>query len=206
MSVEAPANSVHPKSRAAWRRWLEKHHARGQGVWLIRYKQDAGGGKQRFAYSGAIEEALCFGWIDGLAKSLDAERGMMWYTERKKRSVWSQPNKERVARLTELGLMRPEGLEKARRAQEDGSWSALDVVDALVIPPDLAEAMAQAGPAAARHFEAFTKTTKRGLLEWIRSAKTTPTRAKRVAAAAGRALRNEPLPQLKPVTPRPPTS
>lgn len=205
MPVEPPPNSVHPKSRKAWRKWLEKHHARGEGVWLIRYKKGAGG-KQRLEYEEAIEEALCFGWIDGQAKSLDGERSMLWYTERKKRSVWSLPNKVRVARLMESGQMRPEGLEKVRRAQEDGSWSALDVVDALVIPPDLAEAMAQAGPAAARHFEAFSKTTKRGLLEWIRSAKTAPTRAKRVAAAADRALRNEPLPQLRPATSRQPTS
>ncbi|MCC6536099.1 MAG: YdeI/OmpD-associated family protein [Bryobacterales bacterium] len=205
MPVEPPANSLQPKSRAAWRKWLEKNHTRGEGVWLIRYKKGAGG-KQRFEYADAIEEALCFGWIDGKAKTLDGERAMLWYTERQRGSVWSQPNKERVARLTAEGLMQPAGLEKVRRAREDGSWSALDEIDALVIPPDLAEAMAQAGPAAARHFAAFSKTVKRGLLAWIVSAKTSSTRARRVAESAGRALRNEPLPYLRPATSRQPTS
>ena len=84
---EAPADSIHPKSALAWRTWLERHHARGQGVWLICYKLATG--KPRMAYDEAVATALCFGWIDGKPRALDEERSMLWFAPRKKGSAWS---------------------------------------------------------------------------------------------------------------------
>lgn len=179
--AEAPENSVHPLSRAEWRAWLEAHHARPEGVWLITYKKATG--KPRIEYDEAVEEALCFGWVDSKPNKLDDERSMLWFAPRKGRTGWSRPNKERVERLTAAGLMRPAGQARIDAAKADGSWELLDAVENLEIPPDLAAALD--GYASARaNFEAFPPSARRGILEWIVQAKTEATRAKRVAEAA----------------------
>jgi uncharacterized protein YdeI (YjbR/CyaY-like superfamily) len=180
-SVAPPENSVHPASRTEWRAWLEQNHARAAGVWLISYKK--GTGKPRVEYDEAVEEALCFGWVDSRPNKLDDERSMLWFAPRKPGTGWSRPNKERVERLIAAGLMAPAGLAKVAAAQQDGSWGALDAVEALEIPPDLAAALD--GYAAARaNFEAFPRSAKRSILEWVASAKTPATRAKRVEETA----------------------
>jgi uncharacterized protein YdeI (YjbR/CyaY-like superfamily) len=181
MAADAPENSVHPKSRAAWRQWLQKHHTRATGQWMIFYKKDSG--KPRVTYEAAVEEALCFGWIDSKPAKLDEQRSMLWFAPRKARTGWSKPNKERVACLIASGLMTPAGLAKVEAAKKVGSWNALDAVEALTIPPDLRKALA-AHPAATAHFEAFPRSVKRGILEWILNAKKPETRAKRIAETA----------------------
>lgn len=181
MSQPAPPNSVHPKTRAEWRQWLEKHHTRTEGVWLITYKKATG--KPRVEYEEAVEEALCFGWIDSKANKLDDERSMLWMSPRKPGTGWSRPNKERIERLTAAGLIAPAGLAKIEAARKDGSWEALDAVEALEIPPDLEKAFASYG-AAKQNFEAFPRSVKRAILEWISNAKKPETRAKRVEETA----------------------
>ena len=185
---EPPPNSTHPETRAAWRDWLAEHHARDEGVWLIRYKQAAG--KPTVSYDEAVEEALCFGWIDSLPRKLDAERTMLYFAPRKAGSGWSRPNKERIRRMTAAGKMTPTGQAKIDAAKADGSWSALDDVENLVVPGDLAEAFAQ-HPGSEAHWEAFPRSVKRGILEWIASAKRDATRARRVEETARLAQRNE---------------
>ena len=187
MPAEAPPNSVHPKTRADWRAWLSEHHQRDQGVWLITYKKATG--KPRIDNNGAVEEALCFGWIDSKPNKLDDERSMLWFAPRKPGSGWSKINKERIARMIAAGLMMPPGLEKIEAAQKDGSWYALDAIEALEIPPDLAIALA-AYPNAAINFEAFPRSAKRGILEWISTAKKPETRAKRIEETANLAEDN----------------
>jgi uncharacterized protein YdeI (YjbR/CyaY-like superfamily) len=179
--AEAPENSVHPLTRAEWRAWLEQHHGRAQGVWLVSYKQATG--KPRVAYDEAVEEALCFGWVDSKGNRLDEERSLLWFAPRKRGSGWSRPNKERVARLIAAGLMAPAGQAKLDAAQADGSWSLLDAVENMEIPPDLAEALG-GYPAAAANFAAFPPSAQRAILQWIVQAKTPATRAKRVAETA----------------------
>src|SRR5262245_24943460 len=98
-------NSVHPKSRAAWRRWLEKNHPQADGVWMISFKKHTG--KPRVAYAEAVEEALCFGWIDSIANVLDEDRSMQWFSPRKLGSGWSRINKARVEQLLAAGRMAP---------------------------------------------------------------------------------------------------
>ena len=179
--MEAPSNSVHPLTRAEWRSWLEQNGSRAEGIWLVSYKKDTG--KQRFEYDEAVEEALCFGWVDSKPNKLDDERSLLWFAPRKRGTGWSKPNKDRVERLIAQGLMTPPGLAKIEAAKQDGSWNALDAVEALEIPPDLAEALASY-PAAGKYFDAFPRSVKRGILEWIVNAKKPETRAQRVAETA----------------------
>lgn len=185
--IEPPANSVHPKTRQEWRSWLEENHTRGEGVWLITYKKSTG--KPRVEYDEAVEEAVCFGWIDSKAGTVDDERSRLWMSPRKPRTGWSKSNKERIERLIAAGRMAPAGLAKIEAAKEDGSWTALDAVEALEIPHDLAAALA-AHPPAAGHFEAFPRSVKRSILEWISHAKTAGTRSKRIEETARLAADN----------------
>lgn len=184
---KVPSNSIHPETRAEWRAWLSVHHQREEGVWLITYKKATG--KPRVEYDEAVEEALCFGWIDSKPGKLDEERSMLWFAPRKPGTGWSRLNKERVAKLIATGLMMPAGLAKIEAAKRDGSWNALDSVEALEIPPDLAAALA-AYPNAAAHFEAFPRSVKRGILEWISTARKPETRAGRIEETARLAEEN----------------
>lgn len=181
MADDLPPNAVHATTRAAWRAWLAEHHARDQGVWLVSFKRATG---QPFVpYDEAVEEALCFGWVDSKPRKLDAERTMLWFAPRKPGSGWSRPNKERVARAEAAGAMAPAGAAKVAAAKRDGSWTMLDAVEALEVPADLAAAFDR-HPGAAVRFDAFPRSAKRGILEWIAQAKTAPTRAKRVEETA----------------------
>jgi len=186
-AVTAPFNAIHPLTRAEWRAWLEDNHGRAEGVWLISYKKTTG--KPRIEYDEAVEEALCYGWIDSKPNKLDAERSLLWFAPRKTGTGWSKPNKERVAKLLAAGLMAPAGLAKIAAAQADGSWYALDAVEALEIPADLDQALAR-NPTARRYFDAFPRSVKRGILEWIATAKRPETRARRVEETVTLAAKN----------------
>ena len=183
-----PPDSFHPRTRPAWRAWLAEHHAREAGLWLIRYKKAAG--KPTLSYADVVEEALCFGWIDSLPRALDAERTMLYVAPRKPGSGWSRLNKERAERLIRAGRMTPAGQAKIDAAKADGSWNALDAVEALTVPDDLAAAFAQ-HPGAAAHWDAFPRSVKRGILEWITTAKRADTRRRRIEETARKAQRNE---------------
>ena len=185
--VTPPENSVQPATLADWRAWLEANHTRPEGVWLITYKKAAG--KPRISYEESVEEALCFGWIDSKGNKLDDERSMLWFAPRKPRTGWSAPNKERIERLIADGRMTPAGMAKIEAAQQDGSWTKLDAVEALEIPSDLAAALA-ANPTAQQYFDAFPRSAKRGILEWILNAKRPETRATRVAETVRLAAEN----------------
>lgn len=187
MTVTPPPNSVHPKSLKAWRAWLEKHHARSDGVWLITYKK--GSQQPRLEYEEAVTEAICFGWIDSKPRKLDDARSMLWFAPRKAGSGWSRLNKERVARAIATHRMTATGLARVNEAKKDGSWAALDAVENLEIPGDLATAFSRYEPAA-RMFDAFPRSVKRSILEWIGNAKTAQTRAKRVEETARLAAEN----------------
>ena len=190
-----PPNAVQPKARAEWRAWLEKNHTRSAGVWLVTFKKASG--QTNLTYAEAVEEALCFGWIDSKPSKLDDARTMLWYAPRKPRSGWSAVNKERIARLIEAGLMQPAGLAKIEAAQQDGSWTKLDAAHAQIVPPDLEAALA-AHPPAAANFAAFPPSARKAILEWIGSAKRPETRAKRVDETARLAAENKRANQWRP--------
>jgi uncharacterized protein YdeI (YjbR/CyaY-like superfamily) len=174
--------------QAAWRAWLEGNHDVHEKVWLVIYRK--GSGIPSVYYPEAVDEALCFGWIDSKPNKLDDERSMLWFAPRKARTGWSKPNKLRVERMLRAGLMHPTGLAKIEQAKSDGSWTSLDAIEELELPTDLAAALA-AYPRAEENFQAFPRSVKRGILEWIHTAKKPETRAKRIAETARLANVNE---------------
>lgn len=182
-----PPNSVHPKSRAEWRTWLKKNQTQKEGVWVITFKKASG--KPHVSYEEIVEEALCFGWIDSKGNKLDEERSMLWCAPRKARSNWSRPNKIRVEKLLAAGLMEPAGLIKIELAKQNGTWTALDKVEELEVPADLAKAL-KANKDAKTYFEAFPRSVKRAILEWIANARKPETRAKRISETAELAAKN----------------
>lgn len=185
--AELPPNSVQLKSRADWRKWLRKNHTQKEGVWAVTYKK--GSDNPHVSYEDLVEEALCFGWIDSKGNKLDDERSMLWMAPRKRGSNWSRLNKTRVEKLLAAGLMESAGLEKIEAAKKDGSWTALDQVEALEIPSDLETALA-ANEAAQKYFTEFPRSTKRAILEWILNARRPETRARRIAETVELAAKN----------------
>ena len=186
--TELPPDSFHPLTAADWRNWLEQHHSSSTGVWLVLFKQASG--QRSMGYEEAVEVALCFGWIDSKPRLLDEYRAMRWFSPRKKGSAWSRINKQRIAALHAQGLLHATGLACVEQAQTDGSWNALDAVERLEVPPDLQSALLAHAPAAS-HFDAFPRSVKRSILEWIGNAKTPATRSKRVLETAALAQNNQ---------------
>jgi len=178
---EIPADSIEPGNRAAWRAWLQRHHARQQGVWLVLRKKRCREGSLELAH--AVEEALCFGWIDSKLRKIDDQRFIIWIAPRKKGSIWARSNRERVERLIASGRMTPAGMERVNEAKADGSWNALIDVEELVVPHDLSEALEQY-PCATENFRAFPRSAQQNILYWISSAKRGDTRARRIAETA----------------------
>ena len=164
-------------SRAQWRRWLAKHHDSSPGIWLVRYKQ--GSGHKHVTYDDVVVEALCFGWVDSRPRTLDDDRSQLLLTPRKATSRWSAVNKERVERPTREGRMETAGLAVVQAAKGGGSWDALNAVEQLAEPSDLAQALDD-DPAARVQWEAFPRSTKRAILEWITTAKAPETRRRRI--------------------------
>ncbi len=179
----------HPATVTEWRAWLADHHATSPAVWLVTWRK--GAGHQIVGYDEAVTEALAFGWVDSRPRALDDKRTMLYFTPRKPGSAWSRPNKQRVQRLLDENRMAPAGQTVIDAAMVDGSWTVLDDVEDLVEPDDLRIALD--GVAGARaSWDAFPRSAKRGILEWIVQAKRPATRTARVvetAAAAGRGER-----------------
>ena len=191
----------HAETREQWRAWLAEHAAEGRGVWLVTWKQASG--KPVLTYEDAVIEALAFGWVDSKGGKLDGDRTMLWFTARKRGSGWARPNKRRIEELEATGLMTDAGRRVVDAAKGDGSWTLLDDVEDLVVPPDLAAAF-DAVPGSREQWEAFPRSAKRGILEWIVQAKTAPTRAKRIADTAEKAGRGERANQWRPKQPQDP--
>jgi uncharacterized protein YdeI (YjbR/CyaY-like superfamily) len=182
------APHVHADDRQTWRAWLEKNHAKAGGAWLVTWRQRSG--RVGLDYEAAIEEALCFGWVDSTAGRFDDDRGKLYFAPRKPRSVWAASNKARVERLIADGRMTAAGLAVIERAKANGWWEILDSAERLEVPQDLAEAL-DAHPPAAGNFAAFPPSARKMLLGWVAVARRPETRAARVASIAEAAARNE---------------
>jgi uncharacterized protein YdeI (YjbR/CyaY-like superfamily) len=178
---------VQVESREEWRAWLDANHESAESIWLVTFKKVSG--KPYVSYDAVVEEAICFGWIDSLPRRLDDERTMLLLSPRKPGSAWSKVNKERVERMIAADKMRPAGRQKIEQSKADGSWTFLDDVEALIVPDDLAAALAGYEDAE-ENFGAFPPSMKRGILEWIKQAKRPETRNKRVRETAELASRN----------------
>jgi uncharacterized protein YdeI (YjbR/CyaY-like superfamily) len=182
--AEYPQVSI--SSRAEWRRWLQDNHDSAGGVWLVRFKKGRG---PHVSYDDVVEEALSFGWVDSRPRVLDEDRSQLLVTPRRRGSRWSKANKQRIADLRARGLLTPAGEAAVARAQSDGTWDALEHVEALAEPEELRRALAQRA-GARENWERFPRSTRRAILEWILAAKRPDTRARRIVESAEEAARN----------------
>ena len=180
----------------AWRAWLLDHHASAPGVWLVLHKK--GGAVTTLTYADAVEEALCFGWIDGQAARRDDESSLQRMTPRGPRSAWSARNVDRVARLEREGRMHEAGRAAVRAAQADGRWEAAYAGPATAtVPADLAEAIAANAQAQAM-FDVLTSTNRFALIHRLNAVKRAETRARKIAEFVEMLARHEsPHPQKR---------
>ena len=188
------------KDAAEWHAWLEAHHADSPGVWLVLHKK--GGAVTGLDYEAAVQEALCFGWIDGQARRRDGESFSQRMTRRGPRSVWSVRNVDRIGRLAAAGRMAPAGRAAVDAAKADGRWEAAYAGPATaVVPADLAATIA-AEPRARAMFEVLTSVNRFALIYRTNGVKQASTREKKIAGFVAMLARYEtPFPQTK----RPPS-
>jgi len=170
-----------PQNRKEWRIWLELNHADKDAVWLIFHKKKSP--NHNLSWSDSVDEALCFGWIDSTKRTVDSEKYKQYFSKRKAKSNWSKINKEKVKALIDQGLMEQKGYKSIEVAKENGSWSILDGVEALIIPDDLKEELTK-HKGAREYFNILSKSDKKILLYWVVSAKRSETRQKRVLVIA----------------------
>lgn len=167
----------YPTSPTAWRKWLEKNHLSKQSVWLVFYTKSSK--KESITWSDAVDVALCFGWIDSRKIKIDEETCHQFFSKRKKQSTWSKINKEKVQKLIDRKLMTQAGWDSVEIAQQNGSWTILDEVEALIIPKDLEKAFGK-HKGSKDYFLSLSKTVRKMLLHWIVFAKRPETRQKRI--------------------------
>jgi uncharacterized protein YdeI (YjbR/CyaY-like superfamily) len=167
-----------PKNKQEWRKWLELNHKDKDAVWVIFYKVKSQ--KHNLSWSDSVDEALCFGWIDSTKRALDDERFIQYFSKRKAKSNWSKINKDKVKVLIAQGLMQQAGYKSIEIAKENGSWTILDNVEALVAPEDLIESF-DTNPDAKEFYDSLSNSAKKMILYWLSSAKRTATREKRIS-------------------------
>jgi uncharacterized protein YdeI (YjbR/CyaY-like superfamily) len=185
--IHRGTKAVSAPTRKIWRNWMAKNHEKETSVWLIIFHK-----KSRQAsvyYDEAVEEALCFGWVDSVSNSRNEESSYLYFAKRKPKSNWSKANKDRVEKLTILGLIMPAGQAMIDLAKQKGTWTALEVVDQLTIPPDM-QKLFDKNKTAEKNFLAFPASTRRGILEWILNAKRSETRQKRIEETVTLAAQN----------------
>jgi uncharacterized protein YdeI (YjbR/CyaY-like superfamily) len=174
------------EDRAAWRAWLEKNHDQAAEIWLAYYKK--GSGKKSVTYKEALDEALCFGWIDSTVNALDAERYMQRWTPRNPRSIWSAANKSHIRRLKAEGRMAAPGLAAIAVAKKNGSWARLNDIERIErgggLPPEVLAAI-EAIPGLAAKFATLSMSRRKMLSYWVASAKRPETRDRRIAQLEG---------------------
>jgi uncharacterized protein YdeI (YjbR/CyaY-like superfamily) len=176
-------------SRRQWRTWLQKHHASENELWLIFYKKHTG--KVSLVYEDAVQEALCFGWIDGILKRIDGEKHTIRFSPRRKNSVWSPTNKKRVAKLVASGQMTDAGRAKIEEAKRNGRWDKADLQKPDPdVPEELTKALARCKKAQ-QNFANLAPSYRKQYIWWIGSAKRAETRRKRVKEAVVRLKENK---------------
>ncbi len=176
-----------PGSRNAWRNWLIKNHEEKERIWVVLRKTTSK--KAGIIYEEAVQEALCFGWIDSVTRKKDDENYVQLFSRRKSSSVWSASNKKRLAALQEQDLVMPAGFKAIEIAKENGSWSRIDQSEAWEMPEDLKKAL-EKNKKAAGHFNAFPPSVQKFIFQWILMAKRPETREKRIIDTVIKAEKN----------------
>ena len=187
MEMYRGTQAFHPKDRKAWRNWLARNHRKEKPVWLIMYKKDSA--VKSISYDDAVEEALCYGWIDSVVYKRDEESRYQYFSPRKPKSNWSKTNRDRVASMIRQGLMTPAGQAMVDLAKEKGTWESLDEIDNMSIPEDLQKQFSK-NKKALKNFEAFPSSSKKMILGWILLAKRPETRKKRIEETVKLAAKN----------------
>jgi uncharacterized protein YdeI (YjbR/CyaY-like superfamily) len=177
MELKDGIQTFYAKSQKELRKWLEKNHQSKKSIWLIIYKKESG--TPSVYYTDAVDEAICFGWIDSKPNKRDDESYYQFFAKRNPKSNWSKVNKGKVAKLLEKGLIAPAGLEAIETAKQNGTWTALDKVEEMTIPEDLQKAFDK-NKTAFGYFDKFPRSSKRIILEWIMNAKRPETRQARI--------------------------
>lgn len=195
MELKEGIKTTSAKSASVWRKWLEKNHIKEKSVFLIIYRKKCE--VPSVYYSEAVDEALCFGWIDSVPKKRDAISYYLLFSKRNPKSNWSRVNKIKVERLLKEDKITEAGQKMIDLAKTTGTWTALDHVYDLKVPEDLQERLAK-NKNALKHFEAFSPSSKRGILEWIHSAKRPETRQKRLKEIVRLAAQNIKANQYQP--------
>ncbi|NQZ76894.1 MAG: YdeI/OmpD-associated family protein [Ekhidna sp.] len=175
------SKEICPINQEAWREWLSSNHDQEDAVWLIYFKKNSP--KHNLSWSDAVDEALCFGWIDSVIRKIDADSYKQYFTKRKPKSNWSKVNKDKVKNLIDQGLMQQAGYQSIQIAKENGSWNNLDAVEALIIPEDLKLEFSNY-EGSFEYFISLSDSSKKILLYWVISAKRPETRRKRVLEIA----------------------
>ena len=191
VGVMDDAEHVEPADAAEWSDWLARNHAVARGVWLVTPRSRTR--SQTVDYETAITEALRFGWVDSTTRTLDSERGMMWFSPRRPTSGWAGTNKRRIEQLRAEGRLEAAGEAAVAAAMENGSWTLLDDVERLVVPDDLDAALA-AQPGARPHWDGCSASARKAALTWLVQAKRADTRERRVVLIASRAAEGQLLP------------
>jgi uncharacterized protein YdeI (YjbR/CyaY-like superfamily) len=173
--------------RDVWRAWLAEHGTARREIWLIFLKRHVP--EPCVTYDEAVEEALCFGWIDGILKRIDDRSHAVRFTPRKPRSIWSPSNQKRVARMIREGRMTPAGLALVEEAKRDGMWDAASPERLDATPDDLAAAL-DADATAATAWSAWAPSHRHQYVYWVLDAKRPETRARRIAEVVRRAAAN----------------
>jgi uncharacterized protein YdeI (YjbR/CyaY-like superfamily) len=181
------SNQFYSRDRKTWRGWLKKNHATASNIWLVLYHKESG--TPSVTYDEAVEEALCFGWIDAKPNKRDEESSYLFFARRNPKSNWCKTNRERAERLIEQGLMTSAGMESITLAKKTGTWTPLEEVQNSVLAPDLREALAT-NTLAEKNFAAFPPSSKRIILEWILNAKRPETRKNRIEETIQSAEKN----------------
>ncbi|MES2799917.1 MAG: YdeI/OmpD-associated family protein [Bacteroidota bacterium] len=169
--------TYYPASKEEWRNWLTENHIEKDSIWVVMVKKSAN--QATITWSDAVDEALCFGWIDSTKRKLDEQRSIQYFTKRKPKSTWSKINKQKVEALLEQGLMTEAGLKCVEIAKQNGSWTILDSVENLEIPSDLESALATQENAM-EFFLGLSKSVRKMMLHWVQAAKRPETREHRI--------------------------
>ncbi|HLB27783.1 MAG TPA: YdeI/OmpD-associated family protein [Dehalococcoidales bacterium] len=187
-------NALYFPTRREWRKWLEKNHAKETEAWVLRYKKDSG--KSSVTYEEALEEALCYGWIDGRMRGVDSEKSAVRFSPRKAKSRWSKVNKDKAEKMIAQGKMTAAGMTKIEDARESGAWASAYVLkEAQEIPADLQKALQQ-NKEIWSNFQKFPPSRRNGYIYWLDDAKTPATRQKRIAEIIDRsAVLKQPKPK-----------
>lgn len=170
--------TFYPTNQAEWRQWLHENHESKQSVWLVQHKKKSK--KPSISWSESVDEALCFGWIDSIRKTVDEDTFIQFYSKRKPKGTWSKINKDKIILLIEAGLMTKAGFESIEKAKQNGSWTILDEVEEMIIPEDLEAAFDQ-NPGSKDFFLSLSKSVKKLLLFKLVFAKREETRQNRIS-------------------------